>query len=452
MIDLSGNSLGNESSIAEKQSHFNLMFSDLGNDNNKNNLVESVTVRIGCSITGPDEYYVTGWLIDNSGKDAIFANNRSYLGSGVQFMMLDFSGLSTNGTRHLKNLTLYDASGKLLDHIDHAYTTKIYDEIEYQIAQIAYLNGNYSDHGTDINSDSLFEFLTVDMGIDVLTPGEYTLTGSLYDLNGNEIVWSVYQRNLSRGKHTMHLDFDGDTIQKHGADGPYLLKDLKLTGKNWTLSDIAPNVHNTSAYKHTDFLDPALLPQRISGSGVGELLLTVAIEEKLPVFSGRYSQDLIGISFPPISSPWNFTGSKDGYEYNMEAIHIPKKPNDFNVTARGVKNLNIGLKKFSEPSQIESVEKYTRTWITSQFDAKDGTATASTDLISPGSYHVKIFGDAGENISEVDLELTAVKKVIVNGRFELLINTTGLPSGNYSINAKALNGSFKFDELEILPV
>jgi hypothetical protein len=223
-------------------------------------------------------------------------------------------------------------------------------------------------------------------------------------------------------------------------------------GKNWTLSDIAPKLHNTSAYRHTDFLDPALLPQRISGSGVGELLLTVVIEEKLPVFSGRYSQDLIGISFPPISSPWNFTGSKDGYEYNMESIHIPKKPNDFNVTARGVKNLNIGLKKFSEPSQIESVEKYTRTWITSQFDAKDGTATASTDLISPGSYHVKIFGDAGENISEVDLELTAVKKVIVNGRFELLINTTGLPSGNYSINAKALNGSFKFDELEILPV
>jgi hypothetical protein len=44
--------------------------------------------------------------------------------------------------------------------------------------------------------------------------------------------------------------------------------------------------------------------------------------------------------------------------------------------------------------------------------------------------------------------LTVVKKLIVEGPFNLLINTTGFPDGNYSISAKAINGSFSFDELK----
>lgn len=40
-------------------------------------------------------------------------------------------------------------------------------------------------------------------------------------------------------------------------------------------------------------------------------------------------------------------------------------------------------------------------------------------------------------------------KIIVNGRFNIGINTTGFPSGNYSITAKALNGSLRLDEIKL---
>ena len=60
-----------------------------------------------------------------------------------------------------------------------------------------------------------------------------------------------------------------------------------------------------------------------------------------------------------------------------------------------------------------------------------------------------LFGDAAANTSEVDLTMTLVKKIIVNGRFNLAINTSGFPSGDYSISASALNGSFSLDELEV---
>jgi hypothetical protein len=108
-----------------------------------------------------------------------------------------------------------------------------------------------------------------------------------------------------------------------------------------------------------------------------------------------------------------------------------------------VKNINIGVMKLQ--GDLE------RTWVSSQFLA-DGfaTARADTDLISPsGSYHVKIFGDAVQNETKVDLMMSVTKKLVVSGPFNLVINTTGFPSGSYRISAKALNGSFSFDEIEL---
>ena len=76
-------------------------------------------------------------------------------------------------------------------------------------------------------------------------------------------------------------------------------------------------------------------------------------------------------------------------------------------------------------------------WVTSQILAdKNDVATTTSDLLSPGSYDVKIFGDAAENVSQVNLTMTLIKKIIVNGRFNIGINTTGFPSGKLFDNCK----------------
>ena len=62
--------------------------------------------------------------------------------------------------------------------------------------------------------------------------------------------------------------------------------------------------------------------------------------------------------------------------------------------------------------------------------SKNGTATTTNDMISPGSYEIKIFGDATENVSKVNLTMTLVKKLIVNGKFNVSVNMTGFPSGS----------------------
>lgn len=318
--------------------------------------------------------------------------------------------------------------------------------------EFASLTGNYSDRAVDINNDGKFDYLLVDAGVHIIYPGEYSLTGYLYDRNNREIVWSADHRNFSDGMQTMQLAFDGKTLEKMKLNGPYRLGNVTLT---WgTASDglmpcaMIDDAYQTGPYNSSDFVDPVTPEKFLSGSGSGELLLSITINMSQPTFSGRYTYDIVGLNMPPISvsTPVKITGSKNGYNLSMPGIYIPAKPNNFTITASRVRNINVGVLKLQGDLQ--------RTWVSAQFaaDAR-GSARAESDLISPGgSYHVKIFGDAAENETAVNLTMSVTKKLVVDGPFRLAINTTGFPDGAYRINARALNGSFSFDEIEYIDV
>lgn len=282
----------------------------------------------------------------------------------------------------------------------------------------ATINSIYSGHEIDFDDDGFYDYLTIDVGVDVLTPGGYTLMGWLFDVNDDTVGWSINHGDFDSGNHTVYLDFDGKTIYNHGVNGPYHISDLLLFGKNWTLVDNYPEVYTTSAYNYTDFVDPIVSKNEtiISGVGVGEFRLTASLNRTMPVFSGRYSYDIVGINIPP-------------------------RPNNITITASGVENLNVGLKKIQNSR--------TRIWMTQTISAVEGIATVQSPWVSPGEYHVRIFGDAAENASEVLLEFTYVKDIVADGSFNLSLVTCGLPAGKYSITAKALNSSSGFREISV---
>ena len=445
---------GISSASDKSQASFSGIYHSEALDLDGDGLYDSLDLAVGANVAAPGYYEITGNLQDQNGNETHLASNRSYLSLGAGSMVLRFYALRQPGRFYLRNLTLHDGSGRTLDHLDEAYTTPEYTILE-QNPKIAKLTGEYDDHGTDANGDGRYEDLTIDVGVYAFNPGQYTLTGYLYDRNGSSVAWSIDSRDLDAGPTVMHLRFDGDSIRKHEVNGPYRLKNLFLASKNWTIDDSVKQAYNTSAYNYADFAEPLRSEDEktISGSGKGEISLMVIIEHKVPVQSGVFSFDIQGINIPPISTPLTVTSSKHGYSYNLTGIYMPNKPNNFTVTAKGVKNLNIGLKKLQgsyENSSMIWKGKFTRIWITTQVEAdKEGNATASSDLLSPGNYDAKIFGDAAENTSVVDLTMTLVKKLIIDGRFSLAINTSGFPSGDYSMIARALNGSFSMDEMAV---
>ena len=305
---------------------------------------------------------------------------------------------------------------------------------------------------SDLNEDGRSEYINVDVGVHISHPGEYSLTGYLYDREDNMIAWTVDHKNFSIGNYSMQLAFDAKDIEKRGQSGPYRLGNLTLTWGSATIGLIpcarVDDACQIGSYNLSNLSDQNSQDKILSGSGKGELLLTLSIRTAVPALSGRYMYDILGLNVPPFSTPYDIIGldpnkfAHGGYSYGQDGLYIPGKPNNFTVTAHGVKNLNIGLMKLQDDRR--------RTWVSSQFPADESmTAKADTDLISPrGSYHVKIFGDAADNITQVDLSMTVVKKLIIDGPFRLGINTTGFPEGNYSFKAQALNGSFSFDELQ----
>ena len=123
----------------------------------------------------------------------------------------------------------------------------------------ASLTGNYSDRAVDINQDGKFDYLLVDAGVHIIYPGEYSLTGYLYDRNNREIVWSADHRKFSDGMQTMQLAFDGKTIEKKRLNGPYRLGNVTFT---WGTASgglipcaMVDDVYLTGPYNASDFVE-----------------------------------------------------------------------------------------------------------------------------------------------------------------------------------------------------
>jgi hypothetical protein len=112
------------------------------------------------------------------------------------------------------------------------------------------------------------------------------------------------------------------------------------------------------------------------------------------------------------------TGGEYGYE---TAVLVPQKPNRFSVSAKNVQDFNAGVKL--------------GIWITKSFQASDGTIRLSQADVPPGRYSLKMFGRALPGSSMVPVTVQAETRVQADaaGNYELAIDTSGIPAGEYMI-------------------
>ena len=115
--------------------------------------------------------------------------------------------------------------------------------------------------------------------------------------------------------------------------------------------------------------------------------------------------------------------SGEEFEYILEDVKIPDGfDNSFTVEATGAKNLNV---------RVQMV-----LWMTKSATASGNTATVSQSSVPPGTYIIKIDGDAAEGASTVDLKITAVQGIKANsgGDFSYSYGTKTVPAGDFEIN------------------
>jgi hypothetical protein len=110
------------------------------------------------------------------------------------------------------------------------------------------------------------------------------------------------------------------------------------------------------------------------------------------------------------------------FEYILEDVKIPDGFNNvFKVEADGAENLNVRVKMV--------------VWVTKSSEASGNTAIVSQSSVPPGTYRIKIDGDAREGVSNVNLKITAFQGIEADsdGKFSYSYSTKAIPSGDFEL-------------------
>ncbi|RLG24467.1 hypothetical protein DRN77_02265, partial [Methanosarcinales archaeon] len=142
-----------------------------------------------------------------------------------------------------------------IDYIYDAYTTSHYNYTEFQRPP-AEFSDVYSDYGEDTDGDGLYNYLTIEVGVNVTTAGYYQINGELYDSYDDYIGWGSNYTYLDAGDQTVQLDFDGIAIRQNEVNGTYNLKYLNLYDDCWHQLDYIYDAYTTSYYNYTEFEEP----------------------------------------------------------------------------------------------------------------------------------------------------------------------------------------------------
>ena len=111
-------------------------------------------------------------------------------------------------------------------------------------------NDVYSDYGEDTDGDGLYDYLVVDVGVNVTEAGRYEVWGSLYE-NGtyNLIDYAYNTTDLSEGNQTVQLRFEGIKIRQNKYNGTYDLRYLHLYNTtDWIQQDYRYYAYTTTGY------------------------------------------------------------------------------------------------------------------------------------------------------------------------------------------------------------
>jgi len=258
---------------------FNDVYSDYGTDTDGDGLYDYLVIEVGVNVTEAGSYRVRGYLYNNTGYSIDYESNTTYLSAGSQIVQLNFEGIKirqngVNGTFDLKSLYLYDSTtGDQLDYIYDAYTTSYYNYTDFRIPP-AEFNELYSDNGTDTDGDGLYNYLTIDIGVNVTEAGNYRVEGRLDDCYGGYIEWRSNYTYLNTGNQTVKLDFEGIKIRQNEVNGTFDLKYLYLyNSSTGDQLDYIYDAYTTSYYNYTDFQEFA----RYIGVAPGAYLWNVKV-------------------------------------------------------------------------------------------------------------------------------------------------------------------------------
>ncbi len=190
-------------------------------------LYEYLVLDVGVNVTEPGWYFVVGVLYSNDTRwtSAVWDSNFSLFDSGVnvselRFSSYDICSYGLDGTYYAA-LELYNQDSVKIAVSN--WTLGVYSIIDFDSGQPTRLEGPHGDSGLDTDADGQYNYLVIDVRVNVTEPGLYGICGSVSNLTNN-ITGEVRNRTyLEMGIQFVELKFNGQLFADAKADGPYLV-------------------------------------------------------------------------------------------------------------------------------------------------------------------------------------------------------------------------------------
>lgn len=251
-ISFSNNSLSRNATLTTKviTAQFDPPHADHGQDTDADGLYDYLVVDVSVDVGIAGSYYIFGTLRD------IFLNyiddsyNWTSLSVGARTVELRFDGglVNAHGADGQYNVSLFllDDSFNFTD--DDTYLTNAYAHGQFESSST--FDPPHSDYGMDTNADGLFDYLAVDVSVNITSPGYYQLYGTLLD-NASNIIDDAYNLTyLDSGIQTVVLIFSGYLIHQNGVNGSYTVM-LNLYDDMWNYLD--GDIYYTNSYLIASF-------------------------------------------------------------------------------------------------------------------------------------------------------------------------------------------------------
>ena len=210
------------------------------------NLHTNTTVRYDGTFRVDAYLYDSGWnyVTSNSSQLDLAAGDHTF---DIGFSSIDIRTSGAGDGPYNFQLYLYAfvrGSWWYMEYDTHQ--TPAYPGAEFK-APAAYFEPPHSESVADINSDGLYEWLYIYVGVNVTVAGEYTISGDLsawdyIDTDENHTYLGV-------GSHIVQLSFPGFPIRYESDSDDYDV-DLTLTGDTGILDT---DYYETDWYWYTDF-------------------------------------------------------------------------------------------------------------------------------------------------------------------------------------------------------
>jgi hypothetical protein len=171
---------------------------------------------------------------------------------GTSMISLYFDGEDIHGSMidgpYQVYFWLYDRDGYAIDSATHETSAYLYSDFDEPVAMFA---PPHDDYGRDDDSNGMYDFLVVNVSLQVYEAGYYTVEADLEDsFWGSWISYQEYSEYLDAGAHVVQILFPAGEVNESALDDTCeVYMTLYLNNSTW----VANEYYTTDHYVYTDF-------------------------------------------------------------------------------------------------------------------------------------------------------------------------------------------------------